>query len=350
MHRWNEFPGLEVAVNQVNDISWADLRGRGIPGGAFKFDIPKFDDSLSTSNDKVIKSDDVATGANGEPVQKHMKDEVKEELEEGEIKDEIKEENADEPGVPLDIGPSERHQDGYPYQPGFGDFPPGSLLQSMPQSSDTHPGHPRAYRHGLLHQYSQPLFTPFFAVIPYYSIEFPSPRPDDLIRGGGGPQSPYAASDPQLHALPPRVGGSTPSRIRSPTFIPSPSLARPGRVNPSSNLTREPSPAKTPPSASPLEPAAANQPEGQRRAKRKLSTVTDASTSAPRRPLKRRLPVASDFMSDDDEPQRSRSKRTLPVGGHSDFGTWFQEQVAGSKKKLSHLEHASAPIGNKKNS
>lgn len=350
MHRWTEFPGLAAAVKQVNDLTWSDLQGIGIPGRAVKFNIPKFDDSPSTSNAKVINSDTLATGPikNREQVKKHIKDEFEDELEEGEIMDEIKEKTVDEPGVSLDIGPLEPQQDGYSNEPGFGDCAAGSVPQSIPRSSVPHPGHPRVYWHGLPDHYSQPIFTPFYALIPYYSVEFPSSGPDDSIHGKSDTQLPCGASYPRLDAFPPRLRNATPPRIQPPPLLPSGSFPPAAHPNPSSNLIQEPSPAKMPPSTSPSGPTIANQPERQQRDKRKPSTSTDTSTSVPRRPLKRRRPVASDFWSDDDEPQYNRSKKTLPANGVSDFGTWFQEQVTGSKKKLSHLEHVSAPPGNKK--
>lgn len=345
MHRWTEFPGLETAVKQVNDITWSDLEGRGIPGRLVKFNLPEFDDSPSTSNTKVIKSDDPATVPikNRDPVQMHIKDEFEDELEDGEIKDEIKEEPEDEPGVPLDIGPPEPHQDGYSYKPGFGDCPSGSLLQSTPHSSVSHSGHSRVYLH------SQPIFTPFYAVIPYYSVDFPSSGPDNFIRGKAGTQPPGDAGSPQLHASSPRFVGSTPPGTRPPSLLPSRSFPRPGPPTPSSNL-QEPSHTRKPPSTTSLGPAMANQPRNQEHDKRELPIATDTSTPVPRRPTKRRRPVASDFMSDDEEPQYKRSKQSLPADGLPDFGKWFQEQVTGSKKKLSHLEHVSAPTGNRKGS
>ncbi|KAI7784481.1 hypothetical protein LA080_009980 [Diaporthe eres] len=316
MHRWTEFPGLAAAVKQVNDLTWSDLQGGGIPGRPVKFHIPKFDDSPLTSDTKAVKSDHLATVPikNRGSLHKRIKDEFEDELEEGEIRDEIKEETEDEQVVSLDIGAPEPHQHGYSYESGFGDCPPRSLLQSMPQSSVPHPDYPRVYWHGLPHHYSQPVFTPFYAIIPYYSIGIPSSGSDDSIRGKADTQFSDGANCPQLHASPPDFEPSTSTEL---------------------------------PSTSYLGPVMTNQPESQRRDKRKLPTSADTSTSVPRRPLKRRRPVASDFWSDDDEAQYNRSNHTLPANGMSDFGSWFQERVTGSKKKLSHLEHVSKPTSNK---
>lgn len=168
--------------------------------------LPKFDDSPPTSNTKAIKPDGLATGPtkNREPVQKHIKSELGDDWEEGEIKEEIE----DEAGVLPDIGQPGPRQEGSSYEPGFGGCPPGSLPQSMPQSSVSHPGHPRVYLH------SQPISTLFYAVILYYGIDLPPSRPDDLFRGGDDPKVLYRASYSQLHAFPPRLEDSTPPGIR----------------------------------------------------------------------------------------------------------------------------------------
>lgn len=349
MHRWTEFPGLAAVVKQVNDLTWSDLQGGGIPGRPVKFHMPEFDDTPLTSDTKAVKSDHLATVPikNRESLHKHIKDEFEDELEEGEIRDDIKEETEDEQGVSLDIGAPEPHQHGYSYESGFGDCPPGSLLQSMPQSSVPHPDYPRVYWHRLPHHYSRPVFTPFYAIIPYYSIDIPSSGSDDLIRGKSDTQFSYGANCPQPHASPPNFVGSSHPGARPPAFLGSASFPCTGHSITSSNLPQEPSTSTKLPPTSSLRPVITNQPESQRRDKRKTPTSTDTSTSVPRRPLKRRRPVASDFWSDDDEPQYNRSNPTLPANGMSDFGSWFQERVTGSKKKLSHLENVSKPTSNK---
>ncbi|KAG6361055.1 hypothetical protein INS49_009275 [Diaporthe citri] len=97
---WRHIDTNLSAIDSVYTKIRTALRNGGIPGRLVKFNIPKFDESSSTSNTKVIKSDDLATAAikKGESVQKHIKDEFEDELEDGEVKDEIKEETEDEPG------------------------------------------------------------------------------------------------------------------------------------------------------------------------------------------------------------------------------------------------------------
>ena len=345
MHRWNDFPGLGAAVKQVDGISWSDLQGRGIPGRAVKYDIPKFDDGPTVSNAKATKSDDVATGPanNGESVRNNIRDEVEDELEEGEIK-EIKKEIKDEPGLSLDIAPQDRlsqpesvtpnhqlqptpHQHSYPYQACFGHHLPGVPFQWMP------------------HHYYQPSSTHFYPFMPYYNVAFLPFGTDSSSRhGGADPQIPHGAIYPQSHAFPHHFVASTPETyFRAPS--PPPSLPPASFPRPNSTLPSEPSAPRKPPSAPPCTPAKAKKPDSQQREKRKFSISTDPSTSVPSRRPKRRRPVASDFMSDSEGHEDHRTKHALLANGVPDFGAWFQKQVTGSKKKLSHLEHTSLPIG-----
>lgn len=359
MHRWNEFPGLELAVNKVNGIDWSDLRG--IPGGPFTFDMPKFQDGPLPGNTKVSPTGNAATALvnNGGPVQKHMKVEVESELEEGEIV-EIKQETKEEPGVPLDIAPSNAPSPpesssrsyhtqsvplhyGYPYQPGFQNCPPGTLSQWAPEAPAPPPGYPSDDWHGLPYHYHQPSFPSYYAAAPYYNFASRSSGPE-ASASGANPRPSYGALHPQLHAFPPRFAIPTPgaSRLANPRF---PSLPPRDCSKPATDVKLEPSRTTNPPSASTSE---LNQPDSQQRVKRELSTSTDSSNSGAIRLLKRLRPLATDFMSDDDDPQHVQIKDSQLANGLPDFGTWFQDQVTGSKKKLSHLEHASALVGTKK--
>lgn len=339
MHRWNEFPGLEAAVNRVNGIGWSDLQGRAIPGGPVKYDVPTFDDVSSLSDS----------------------------LEEGEIKEvdtEIKKENEHGPALSLDVGPLKRlaqpesatcnqpqhlpHQNSNSCKADSAERPPGYYIQAMPQSPITNHGHHPTNWDELAHHYYQLLSPHFYPVMPYYNTDFLPYGPDSSVRTRVGPQSPHGAGHSQVHALPQRVAGTTPPRIPTYGLTPSPHDTSLGLQNQSSNLPQEPSPATNPPSASPLRATILGEHGSQHHHKRKFPTSTDSSTSEPKPPRKRRLPVASDFMSDDDEPENKPRKHTLPANGVPDFGTWFQDQVTGSKKKLSHLKQASAATGDRK--
>lgn len=336
MYRWNEFPGLEEAVKQVNDFDWSGLQAA--PGGPVKFNMPKFDDDPSLSNT----------------------------LEEGEIKDEseidMKEEAEDEPGVSLDVGQPERHpppemlqpqpqQYGYPCEPDSGESrPSGSPTPSMAQSPVPHLAHQPIYRHELPHLYGQRSFPFSYPLMPYYDIGFPSYGPDSSFHSGAYPQFPDGAGHPQLHAFSQPLVGSTPQGIPLRDPLPSRSLPSPGLGTSGSNSNKEPSRDTNLPSISPLDTAISEPPGSQQRDKRKIPIMTETSTSVSSRPLKRRRPVASDFMSDDDEPPYSQTKHKPPESGLPDFGTWFQQQVTSRKKSLAHLEHASAPIPNRRDS
>lgn len=339
MYRWNEFPGLEEAVKKVNDMYWSGLQG--VPGGPFRFNIPKFDDNPSLSNT----------------------------LEEGEIKEEIeteiKQEPKDDPSVSLDFGQREllppqqsatpnqlqppAHQNAYPYKPDSGGSrPSGSPTPSVAQSPIPHPVHHPIYWHGLPHHHYQPLLPPSYPFMPYYNIGFPFYGPDSPFHRGTYPQFSYGAGHPELHAFPERLVGPTPPGTPLLASLPSRSLPPPGLRTSSSNPHKEPSPDTKPPSASALRIAISEPPDSQKRDKRKFPMSTNTSASVSSRPLKRRRPVASDFMSDDDEPKDNQNQHTPLANGLSDFGTWFQQRVTGSKKKLSHLEHVSAPPASKK--
>lgn len=360
MYRWNEFPGLEFAVKKVNDIDWSDLKG--VPGGPFEFDIPKFADGPLPDNTEVSRTGNAANALvnNGGPIQNHTKVEVESELEEGEIV-EIKQEAKEEPGVPLDIAPSNDlppsesssrsyhtqsvpHHYGYPYQLGFQDCPPGTPSQWAPESPAPPPGYPSNNWHGLPYHYHQPSFPSYYAASPYYNFASRSSGPEDSSSGGANPRPSYGALHPQLHAFPQRFGIPTPGT--SPLAIPRlPSLPPRDCSKPTPYVKLEPPRTTNPPPASPSE---LNQPDSQQGVKRKLSTSRDGSNSGATRLLKRLRPLASDFMSDDADPQHVQSKHSQLANGLPDFGAWFQDQVTGSKKKLSHLEHASALVDTKK--
>lgn len=336
MYRWNEFPGLEEAVKQVNAIDWSGLQAA--PGGPVKFNMPKFDDDSSLSNT----------------------------LEEGEIKDEseidMKEEAEDEPGLSLDAGQPERHpppemlqpqpqQYGNPCGPDSGDSgPSGSPTPSMAQSPVPHPAHQPIYWHELPHLYGQRSFPLSYPFMPYYNIGLPSYGPESLFPRGNYPQSPYSAGHPQLHASPQPLVGPTHPGVPLLASLPSRSRSPPGLETSSSNSHKEPSPDTKSPSVPPLDSTISEPPGSQQRDNRKLPISTETSTSVSSRPLKRRRPVASDFMSDDDEPPYNRTKHKPLESGPRDFGTWFQQQVVGRKKRLCHLEHTSVPIATKSDS
>lgn len=333
LHRWTEFPGLEAAVDQVNGIDWSDLQGKGIPGGPVKFEIPTFDDISSLSDS----------------------------LEEGEIREDeikIKKKAEDDPAVPLDIGPPQRfsqpgellaHQNGCSCKPDSAEFPPEYDIQQVPQSPIPHHGHHSTSWDGLPHRYYQLLSQPFYPVMPYYKPVYVSYGFETSGSRGTDSQSPHCAGHSQFHAIPQRLAGTTHPGIPTPSFTSSPHVAPSGLQSSSLSLPQKPPPAAKQPSLSPLRATVSKAHDSQQHHKRKFLASTETSTSEPDRPRKRRLPVASDFMSDDDdEPEHNARKHTLPTSRVPDFGTWFQDQVTGSKKKLSHLKQLSAATSNRK--
>lgn len=240
------------------------------------------------------------------------------------------------------------HQNGSSCNADSAECPPGYHIQAMPQSPITNHGHHPTNWDELAHHYYHLLSPHFHPVTPYYNNGFLTYSPHSSVHIGVGPQSPHGAGRSQVHALPQHVAGTTPPGIPTHGLTPSPHVPSLGLQKPSSNLPQEASPATKPPSASPLRAPILEEHGSQHHHKGKFSTSTDSSTSEPIRPRKRRLPVASDFMSDDDEPENNPRKHTLPVNGVPDFGTWFQDQVTGSKKKLSHRHQASATTGDRK--
>lgn len=241
------------------------------------------------------------------------------------------------------------HQNGRSCKADSAECPPGYHIQAMPQSPTTNHGHHPTNWDELAHHYYHLLSPHFYPVMPYYNTGFLPYGPDSSFRRGVDPQSPHGAGHSQFHALPQLVAETTPPGIPTNGLTPSPHVPSLGLQKPSSNLPQEASPATKPPSASPLRAPILEEHGSQHHHKRKFPTSTDSSTSKPIRPRKRRLPVASDFMSDD-EPENNPRKHTLPASGVQDFGTWFQDQVTGSKKKLSHRNQASAATGDRKDS
>lgn len=240
------------------------------------------------------------------------------------------------------------HQNGRSYRADSAECPPGYHIQAMPQSPITNQGHHPINWDELAHHYYHLVSPHFYPVMPYYNTGFLPYGPDRSVRIGVDPQSPHGAGHSQVHAPPQRVAGTTPPGIPTPGLTQSPHVPSLGLKNPSSILPQEPSPAIKQSSTSPFRATVLKGHDSQQHHKRKLLASTETSTFEPDRPRKRRLPVASDFMSDDDEPEHNARKHTLPTNGVPDFGTWFQDQVTGSKKKLSHRHQASATTGDRK--
>lgn len=226
--------------------------------------------------------------------------------------------------------------------------PPGYHIQAMPHSPITNQGHHPTNWDELAHHYYHLVSPHFYPVMPYYNTGFLPYGPVSSFRRGVDPQSPHGAGHSQVHALPQLVAETTPPGIATHGLTPSPHVLSLGLQKPRSNLPQEASPATKPSSGSPMRAQILEEHGSQHHQKRKFPTSTDSSTSEPIRSRKRRLPVASDFMSDDDEPESNPRKHTLPTNGVPDFGTWFQDQVTGSKKKLSHRHQASATTGDRK--
>lgn len=366
MHKWKEFPGLEAVVRQVSGIDWSDLQAAQIPGGPFNFHVPKFDEP-SPGNTEATPSGFVTislTVKDG-PVQNHIVDEVK-----SKVKDEIKEEDEvkikhepeDEPGMPVDIGPPERppspesatldHESEVPRHPygsldqtGFGDCPPELPIHWMPQPSSLQQfGCPPGYWHGMPNPYFPPQFPTLYPLIPYYNFDVASFGSDSQ----GGRLNHQFPNHPQFHVIPEHLSVSVPAPpgISPNAFLPPPLFPPPSLPPTSSIPSSRPSPAPSLPTPSPPMDVVAKQPDEKLGGKRKLSNSL-GSSSEPSRPLKRRMLAQGGNMSEDNDLQYSGIKLPGPGSGLPDFGTWFQGQVADRKKKLSHLERACTPNGNR---
>lgn len=366
MDRWKEFPGLEVVVRQVNGIDWSDLQDKQIPGGPFNFHVPKFVDDHFPGNANEIRSDHAATRltVKGGPVQDSVADEVK-----VKVKDEIKEEDEvkikhepeDEPSVSVNIGPTERspssepstldhephvptHPYGSLYQKGFGDCPPGSPIHWMPQPSSLHQfGYLPTDWHGPPNPYCLPHFPSFYPFIPYYNFDFANSGSDGKI----GPLDTQFPNNPQLRVNPERLSVSVPPPpgISPSAFLPPPLFPPPSLPLKNPNLPSKPSPVSSLPNAPPTRDMAAKQLDDKLGGKRNLSNSL-GSSSYRGRPLKRRMLAQGGNISEANDPQYNRPG---PGSGLPDFGTWFQGQVADSKKKLSHIERSCTPNDNRKN-
>lgn len=248
----------------------------------------------------------------------------------------------------LDVGPPQRFsqpgellpdQNGCSRKPDSAEYPPVYHTQQMPQSPIPHHGHHST----STHHYYQLLSQPFYHAMPYYNTDFLPCGSETSASRGTDSQSPLGAGHSQFHALSQRLAGTTHPGIPTPSSTSSPHIAPSGLQNSSLSLPRKPPPAAKEPSTSRLRATILKEHGSQQSHKRRFPTSTESSTSDPDRPRKRRLPVASDFMSDDDDgPEHNPRKRTLPTNGVADFGTWFQDQVTGSKKKLSQVKQESA--------
>ncbi|POS70657.1 hypothetical protein DHEL01_v210952 [Diaporthe helianthi] len=360
MKRWKELPGLEAAVQQVNGINLLGVQAKRAPGS--KFQVPKFVDNHSLSNTKSMKPSPFATGANGEPLRKSIKSkikvEVEDEIEEGEIV--VKDEDEDEPGIPLDVRSPDRvpspesvdlnhdaqpepHQFGRTYTPGFGHYPHGPPAHYMPQPPLPRHFYPQNHWHYAPNHYwhsPHPAAYPS-AIMSHYNSGFVGFAPAGMI-GQPHPQSPYPSNDqyPPLRAIPQHFGVPFPALARNGAFLPAPSLpdAPTSPIQPS-----KPSPSTGPEEAPPSSPLVARRLQDERNRKRKLSE-SPVSSSGTSRALKRRC---SAHRLDVEDNHHDHTKFPRSASGPPDFGTWFQEQVADSKKKLRQLERALKPAGDR---
>ncbi|KAJ0110019.1 hypothetical protein J7T55_014822 [Diaporthe amygdali] len=311
MHRWNEFPGLEAVVNQVDSIVWSDLKGKGIPGGRVEFDLPKFDNGTSLSKAKAKKPKSVATDI----VDKSKSTQTQ---------------SPNKPGLSMETKSSKLHP-----RPEF----------AGPDDQQQHLHHFNALIRLILHipgkspcnRTTIPMSSPTMSCLTTRSTTA-SLDPADLIMGNPNLESQAVLVNPSLmpsHSLP-RLEGITALHLFAPQKPP---------VTLETLSTSELGPviAKQPDnqqlckreSPDPLEPSISDH----QRCKRESSDSVQPLESGHPRLLKRRRAVGTETVSEADDPQSSKRRPLrLPNGlPDSDFGTWFEHKVTRNKNKLSRI-------------
>lgn len=355
-------------MQQVNNVTNSlDPQAKQTPSGPFRFNSSRFFNDASLGNTHYTRPDRFATSANREPLRKQTKNDFKfkdeDELEEGEIV--IKNEDEDEPGVPVGVGRPDRlpfpeaeeinynphgepHQFRHRYETGFGGYSSGPPAHWIPQSHFHQPSYSPNYWHGVPNQYWHTPHPVVYsqAVMPHYHNGFVGFAPAGMIEQAY-PQLPYASKDPYPpfrdvqqhfgHTLP------VPPEDIPGAFLTAP-LPPPPSVAPESPLQPpEPSPTSSLEKAPPSSPLVTQPLEDERVRKRKLSG-SPGSSSRNSRPLKRPFSAQAGTLSDANDNHHGQTKFLRATTGPPDFGTWFQEQIADSKKKLSQLERALKPI------
>lgn len=353
MHRWNEFPGLEAAVKQVDSIVWSDLKGKGIPGGRVEFDLPKFDNGTSLSKAKAKKPKSVATDIVDKSKSTQTQSPNKPMLS-------METQSSNRHPRPEFAAPNDQqqhlHQYVYSTQSVLGGDPRIPNLHWTPQLQRSYPAHPPYPWQEPVQSYYHPHFLSYH-VMPYYQVDKCEHGPGRSDHGQPEPRVSNTPDQPQPHAFPQPLAAGNHHGFAPVVFLPPPAFQPPGPPAPNSRAPKKSPVTLTTLSTSELGPVIVKQPDNQQlckrespdslepsisdhqRCKRESSDSVQPLESGHPRLLKRRRSVGAETVSEADDPQSSKRRPLrLPNGlPDSDFGTWFENKVTRNKKKLSRI-------------